>query len=263
MSKRFLHTIREDVTGHVVWEISRIILVAISTWLLTFVGSRSIASAVGSVAPYKTHLAIAAASLFALTMVTLLLRLDKYRPHFPRLHFDYQLLEHEITYDHIDKYRMTYTRRKRIRALRSGLDRYHDKYHWSGRGKCELKSGIRGQKVTLTERKSVWQYYEIRFPKTLNKGEIIETLVIWDLEDTEQVSLPFLSSTIEEPTRHLKMTLKLPEILEVDSVVEEVSSYIGAKTPFTSEIKELSHGQVEWVIDNPKLLHHYQLKWEW
>ena len=64
-----------------------------------------------------------------------------------------------------------YVRSLRLGALRNGLDIYRDKYHWTGGGTTEPTSTIKGQEAYLTIKKNVWQFYEVRLDRTLNKGE--------------------------------------------------------------------------------------------
>jgi hypothetical protein len=50
---------------------------------------------------------------------------------------------------------MTYKKIKLLHALKDGLDRYIDKYHWTGRGKIIVKSAINEQSVKETIKKNV------------------------------------------------------------------------------------------------------------
>lgn len=189
-------------------------------------------------------------------------KFSRFRPTFPRLDFDFQILEKEVSYEYVDKTHMIYRKKNFLRALKNNLDTYHDKYHWTGSGKVKIKSEIKEQQFIETIRKNVWQFYEIRFQKTLKKGEEIETEVIWELEDVAGKAVPFFSATIEEPTDALILNLCLSPGLGVKEAVCEISSGIGAKKPFSSEILKLNRdGWVTWKIRKPKLLHHYEMKW--
>ena len=125
-----------------------------------------------------------------------------------------------------------------------------------------IKSGIPEQQVVETTRKNIWRFYEIRLQKTLKKGDIIDTEVIWELEDLENIAVPFISATVEEPTNIIKLNLSIPTTFGVREVTCQISSSIGAEKPFDSFTRPLDkHGEATWEINNPKLLYHYEMKW--
>ena len=157
---------------------------------------------------------------------------------------------------------MRYKKRTCIKSLKNGLDVYRDIYRWTGRGKVVLRSGIPEHNIVETVKRNIWNAYEIRLQKTLKKGESINTEAIWELEDLEKVAVPFCSATMEEPTDSLKLNVSLPLSFGVREVTCETSSAIGSRKPLDSFTKPLDkHGEVSWVVPNPKLLYHYEIKW--
>jgi len=189
-------------------------------------------------------------------------KLHRYRPKFPAINFDYRLLEKELTYEYQDKTHMVYKKRNMLKALKNNLDGYHDKYRWTGKGTVETKSAIKEHLFRESQQKCIWQFYEINFQKFLKKGETIETELLWDLEDIEGRAVPFFSATIEEPTDCLKFNLSLNPELGVKEAICEVSFSIGAKKPLQTKTVLLDrNGYAEWIINNPKLLHHYEMRW--
>jgi len=184
----------------------------------------------------------------------------------PRPRSDFKLLEKEIAYKYLDEKHMEYTKRLRLKALRSGLDRYPDRYSWTGSGTVNLRTSIDNQDVKLTKRRNVWQLYDVYFGRPLNKGEEIEVKVIWNLYDEKSTALPFASSTVEEPLDLLKIKIILPDKLKPQyaSCVTTLSLG-GVKTPISSFEKpfnEKGENEVEWIIKKPKLLHTYEISWE-
>jgi hypothetical protein len=161
-----------------------------------------------------------------------------------------------------DQTHLEYTKRHRIRALREGLDRYPDKYFWTGDMSPDVRTKVRGQIFTPTMRKNYWQHYEVLFGRYLNKNEEIETELAWLLDDSSKRAVPFISATIEEPTDLLKLTLEVPIEWGLTEVICEVANGASAKRPLESKTMAIDQqGKAEWSISNPKLLHHYEMRW--
>ncbi len=209
--------------------------------------------------------AITASVLLIIISIVVKYLLRKFKPDFPRISPDFEILETKVTYDHeaIDK--MTYTKRKKLKALRNGLERYVDRYSWTGKGNINISSNKKSQTFTETERKSIYQFYEVRFDKVLSKGEEVEVTLTWDLEDLEHKAVPFVSMTIEEPTETLLFKVIFPKTSVVTSIIKEISPFIGAKQPFFSEKERINdyEREYEWTIKKPKLFYHYELRWRW
>ncbi len=246
--------------GAIIWEGIRNALYPFIIFVTTFVlASKLLVSFANFLAPFKGYIMIIVGAGSAWLFLTLYQRYSRFHPTFPRFEFDFQILKNEITYEYKDKTHMIYKKKKVLKALKNNLDVYHDKYRWTGEGKVDAKSAIKGQEFRTTIRKNVWQFYEIRFQKTLKKGEEITTEVIWDLEDVAGKAVPYFSVTIEEPTNLLKLNLLLPPELGVKEVVCETSSGIWARQPFTSKIMPLDR-MATWD-PKPKLLYHYEMRW--
>jgi hypothetical protein len=262
MNETFFESLKKDFVRKALYDIVKIglfLILAVSTSLLA---SKALVLNVAAFAPFKWYLFGIFGSSGALIALLLYRRLNRFRPNFPRLDFDFQVLEKEISYEYLDKTHMVYKKRNRIKALKNGLDTYRVKYRWTGRGGIDIKSGIPEQQIVETVRKNVWQVYEIRLQRSLKKGDIIETEAIWDLEDQAGRAVPFFSATIEEPTDLLRFNLSLNPALSVREVTCETSSGIGAGKPFDSFIKPLDkHSEIKWEIHSPRLLYYYEMKW--
>ncbi len=161
---------------------------------------------------------------------------------------------------------MEHIKATRIKALRSGLDKYSDRYSWTGSGKINLIAPIDCQEVKETIRKNVWQLYDVYFGRPLKKGEEIEVKVVMDLYDEKGKALPFLSCTVEEPIDLLKMKVILPSNLR-PSYANCITtlSMGGVKTPidsFQKSFNEKGEGEVEWILEKPKILNTYEISWK-
>lgn len=255
-----------DVLGNLIWDVAKLLmagLVAAILWLLSNLSSQIIILGVSTLVPYKWLLTALLFCGSALVSILLYRRMSKFHPHFPRIDCDFEILELEIIYDHKQQNRMVYTKRKRLRALRNGLDRYFDRYRWTGGGTVAMRSSMKGQQIVTEERRSVWQFYAIKFNRKLGRGEEIQTEVVWELEDIENVAVPFLSSTVEEPTARMILKVKFPPELNVEEVIREISPVMGARKPFSTTPDKTAHSEYTWTIASPKLLYHYEVGWEW
>lgn len=212
--------------------------------------------------PIKWYLTALLVSISGLIFVILYQRYYRHRPTFPALNFDFKLIEKEISYEYKDKTHITYRKKCLLKSLRDNLDAYYDKYHWTGLGKIHVKSAVREHQYRETMKKNIWSCYEIRFQKSLKRGEEIETELIFDLEDVNNKAVPFMSATIEEPTDLLVMSVSFPDSLGLREATCETSSSIGARSPFISKTVPINrNGQVNWSIRKPKLLYHYEIRW--
>lgn len=195
-----------------------------------------------------------------LALLLLYERSSRYRAKMPAQDFDFRVLNKSVVYEYQNLTHMTYKKIYKLKALRRGLQVFPDRYSWTGTGPVTVRSVRRDQVFHETERINVWHYYEVRFGRTLSKGEEVDIEIVWDLEDAAHTAVPFLSADIVEPTDKLSLTVALPRSLGVQAVTAEASA--GAKRPYEStQLKLDGAGRAEWVIDDPQLFHHYELRW--
>lgn len=211
---------------------------------------------------YQWYIVILMATGGAWLFATIYYKMNRFRPRYPRLDFDYEIIEKLLTYEYVDQQKMLYRRRIVLKALKNNLDHYIDKYHWTGSGEISLKSAIPEHRVHLTERKSVWQFYQIDFRRHLKKNDTIITEVVFDLFDAKGTAVPFFSATVEEPTNKLVLELRLNPSLGVKEAIAEEKITITSKAPLDIRIVPLDNeGRAIWSLSRPELLHHYELRW--
>lgn len=262
MSEKFLSSLKNELAGHAVWDVLKILLEICLAAVGGLLSSKLLTLGVPRLAQLTPYLEVFCALVGLLIFFLFYQRFNRRRPRFPRLPADFLVLEKTITYQYFSKTTMRYSRKLRLKALRNRLGTYSDKYLWTGSGQVKIRCANPAQQVTPTHRKSVWQIYEVRFEKILNKRDIIDIEIIWDLENQAERAVPFFSTTVDEPTKLLRLNLSLEPSLGVSSVTWEISSGIGAMAPFDSDTLTLDkHGEVSWVIEHPKLLHYYELRW--
>ena len=174
---------------------------------------------------------------------------------------EFEILEKEIVHEYTSLDKLIHRRRFRILALKDDLDCYYDKFFWSG-DDFTMRTDIPGHQVALSGKISLYDMYEYRFGKKLQKNEEIDLEVVWELNNSSQKAIPFFSTTIEEPTKVLIMILKIPPSSGIKKVVCYTSGTVGAKKPFESEeLSRDSNGDYSWKIQNPKLLYSYEINW--
>lgn len=259
MSK-YDHLLKE-LTGITIFEVVRYLFVSLLLAVASYVGANASTSTFLALAPYKWPIAIALFAAAALASMGLVRRLSRWRPRFPALDPDFHIVESRILFEYSNPSKVTYKKSYRLRAMRQGLDEFVDKYHWTGSGKCALRSGKEDHQVRLTRQKNVWQLFSVTFPKSLNRGEEIDTEVIWDLDDIDGKAVPFISSTIHDPTDKLVLSVRLAPVLGVKKVTCEHAVDIGAHKVINSTQLELRDDFAEWTVEQPDLLHHYEMRW--
>lgn len=177
---------------------------------------------------------------------------------------DFHVLRKDIQVRFDSRTAGSYTRALNLRALKNHLDRYHDKYFWTGSATVAAQSIIPDHTFVPGRRKNIWHLYEIHFDRRLRKKDEIKTTIKWDLADPDKRMVPFVSAVIEEPTDELRIVLEIPASIRGSSAVLEVAHSIGARKPIDSQVKDFDEqGRVEFPVPNPKLLHVYEVSWSW
>lgn len=175
----------------------------------------------------------------------------------------FRILKKECTYTYKNKNNMTYRKKLTLKVLKNNMDCYHDRYFWTGHGNTTVVSEYDDQEYAETVRKDIYQEYVIKFDRNLKKGEVIETSLFFTLEDLDNKAIPFLSTTISEPTDYLSMKVMIPVSFRIERAIAEIfpcaDSYIPVKTEIIFFDKD---GEVKWEINNPKRFHLYSLRWK-
>jgi len=185
---------------------------------------------------------------------------NKKLPIYNPVDCDFIMLREERVHKWLNQTDYIHKRRYTLKALRNGLTEYIDKFQWTG-NEYVLIGG--GSEYTLEEdknTKNVFNLYHFKFNHSLKKGDIIEVEATWKAKGPAK---PFFSTTIEEPTEILVMSVMLYPESEIKEVYCEMESYKGAKCPSENHrVKLNSDGEYVWQVNNPKLLHHYEINWK-
>lgn len=187
-------------------------------------------------------------------------RSNKRLPHFDTMDCNFKMLKEERVHKWIDKDNYIHKRRYKLKALKGGLTNYTDKFQWTGT-EYKLSGGNHEYTVKLQDdSKNVFDVYDFKFTTPLKKGDEIEVEAMWTAKGPAK---PFFSTTIEEPTDLLVMTLMLYPGCGVTKINCDTESYKGARVPIVSKKETLnSDGEFIWQVKNPKLLYHYEINWK-
>lgn len=188
-------------------------------------------------------------------------RFDRFRPAFHRLHPEYEVLSKDISYTYYSREDLEYVKIITIKALRDGVEGVKDKYNWTGSGRIKIDSLSEEHTIRLLGQRNIWQAYEIVFNKRLKKGETQRVAVKWTLSDPEHRARPFISQSVDYPTKLLRFRVRVPSSFNVQHPRKIIRATIDTLDVLEERDDEVLNGEIEWSIHNPKLYHCYELTW--
>lgn len=253
----------KDILGTAVFEGVKAALLLLGGTLLSVAGSAYLSKTIAALRAYRGVL-LGTGIVFTLFLaIWAYQHFNRRKPRFRELDCDFEILEKHIHYEYRSPDKIIYKRRFKLRALKDGLTRYTDKYRWTGRHSTKPKSGS-GHRIELHPEQSLYQFYDVCFERQYDKNQIVETEVIWSLEDRERIARPFVSITVHEPTKLLTFTVFLDEWLGVRNIIRFHSPDIGSPKHYESATVPLTDGWSRWELKPPELqlLHHYEIRWE-
>lgn len=217
-------------------------------------------------ARYSVWAGIVFASGAGLISLYIYSRYSEYIPKFKRLDFQYRVLKKEYSYEYLDKSNMKFKKVIQLQALINNLDRFHDRYCWSGWGKVTPKCENKEFQYVPTVRRGVYQEYDILFDRKLKKGDMIDVCISFELEDISGTADPHMSTTISAPTDHLILRVIIPRQFRVKKAIAEVLPNSDYYNPFETQIIDFEHHEkyceAKYEKSRPKLLHIYSMRWK-
>jgi hypothetical protein len=175
-----------------------------------------------------------------------------------------EILLKEIVYEYTpDGQTLWQRKRLKMSSLRNGLSHYTDRYHWTGNGKCIVRSLTSGFIVINTRKEEIWDYFEVKFPHALRKGEEVDFTIEWELHDIEKIAIPFLSTMIERETKYLLLRVILPRDLAPKRAYSyEFANYLDTLPVATEEIYwSAATCALSYEVSQPKRNHKYLIRW--
>jgi hypothetical protein len=187
-------------------------------------------------------------------------RMNRRLPIYNPVDCDFHMIREERVHKWLNENDFVHKRRYTLKSLRNGLTDYVDKFMWTGT-EFNLSGGDGDYTIEIDKcSKNIFTVYHFKFNTPLKKGEIIELEATWKAKGPAK---PFFSTTIEEPTDILVMSIMLFPESGIREINCEMESYKGAKFPNEKQKQKLnSDGEFVWQVKNPKILHHYEINWK-
>lgn len=242
-----------------------ILIFAFTSGICGFI-SHFVSANISLLAKYSIWLGLIFASGGGLISLYIYSRCNKFIPKFRKMDFQYIVINKEYSYEYTDLTNMIYKKSIQLKALANNLDRYHDRFCWSGCGKITPKCENKEYQYIPTARRGAYQEYDILFDKKLKKGETIDISITFDLEDISGTSDPHMSTTISAPTDYLILRIIIPAKFNVKKAIAEILPNSDYYNPLYTEIINFvyneKYGEAKWEITMPKLLHIYSIRWK-
>lgn len=184
--------------------------------------------------------------------------------------FQYIILKKHCTYQYKNYTTMEFKKRIKIKVMDKSIDRYYDKYNWTGSGKVSITSNNNDHKILMTAKRDAFQQFEVYFGKSYKKGDIVEFCITYTFEDFEEKAIPILSTTIVNPTYDLTLKVILPKSFGVTKAHFESFPCIDSRLPLEngelifddSNVEDNTTVAVEWSIAKPLMLLVYSIRWD-
>ncbi|AKN30271.1 hypothetical protein Ccar_05300 [Clostridium carboxidivorans P7] len=253
--------ILESVLSKGIYDIIKYLIFIVITGI-TGLAMHIVVSSVDYLIPYSIIIAIIAAAAMGL------LGLFAYKQYSPiynvytKTDFKYIFLEKECFYEYIDMHHIIYQKQIKLKVLCKSIDRYYDKYNWTGSDKTKINSADKDHIIILTTKRDSFQQFEVHFGKIYKKGDIINLHLTFELQDNENKANPVISSTIVEPTKLLRLKIKISENYRKGSANAEIFPIIDSRIALDKCEKSFdNNGVINWEISNPPMLLVYSLRW--
>jgi len=261
MSNRTNQLLKE-LAGVAVFEALKSLAWGLVSLVVGFIGVHNLIKYLPVLAPYKIPLLALAIVLSFIIGIFIYERMTRNLPRFDRVNSDVRILEKTISYDYRKSDKIIYRRQYRLKILRNGVDKFTDRYRWSGSGNVDPKSAKPEHTIHHLPEEHFFRFFEIRFNHPFKRKSIVEADVIWELADPLGISHPVISATIYEPTDKLIMQVILPPTGEIPKAAHTSAPEIGAIINVETWEAAFSNGNAEiWPIDKPRLLHYYEVRW--
>ena len=181
---------------------------------------------------------------------------------------NFDILRKEIVYEYSADGKTIYQRKyMRIQLLRDNSILYTDRYHWTGNGKCIVRSLTPEFEITnqheREEEEATWSYFNVKFPHPYHKEDIIEFTIEWELVDEEKKAVPFLSTMIDHETKYLFLQVILPyELAPKRAYLYEFEHYKDTLPSVTRQAQwSPASRSIMYEVLEPKKDHKYAIRW--
>jgi len=200
--------------------------------------------------------------LVTLIIVELYQYFSKRYSRIKRIDSDYTILEKETSFTYEEK-KCLYRAKIILKMNKNNVRAYYGEYYWSGSGLGRIYSDKPNFQVTYLTQRTRYIEYSVVLPRAYNKGEIVELDLIGEMHDGEGRFSPYFSSTVNTPTKKLRIILNIDQnkypisSLEKECIVPGESNHANAQDALPS----LSNNRFIWEISKPRVANKYSLNW--
>jgi hypothetical protein len=183
---------------------------------------------------------------------------------YPEIEFSTRVRKKHFSYLVSEDGVLRFIRTLELEALVDNVDRYTDKFMWTG-GESEIPRPGEGVVETRPLLKAgIWTYYDSMFDTALRRGERITITTEWPPLRNWPSSNPFVSTSAEEQTDEIRFRVVIPKkFRENDRVIMEEMRSIESPYPFKTH-PHLSFTGDEFVTTiKPQPYRHYRVRWSW
>lgn len=189
-----------------------------------------------------------------------------YPRRFLRTSSNYEVIEKTVSFVRTEDDKLNYSRKMRIKCLSNRLFSILDKYIWTGpvTGAFKIVRDEGISKIKTEPRIGIWQYFEIELRNHMVKGDEGTISYHWPVISNCSEASPFFSASTDEPTRRLKLELKLGAKYKGQKVMCEEYRAIESDFSISCKEEELDeNGSFTWDIPKVKRFRHYRMRWSW
>jgi len=170
---------------------------------------------------------------------------------------DFRVIERYYYHCYKDMDNIVHQRRFKVRALRSKVSVFRNKFQWTGE-RYTLKCLNKNYRLIQGQPDGPMDTYEIDFGRPLKKGEEVEFTVEWQCENRERRAKHFFSCNITQPTDKVVLDLQINPPLQVNEIIKSIS-HIAGDQPSNTSRDGMTNGRYTWTIEEPLLMHRYKI----
>lgn len=182
---------------------------------------------------------------------------------YPPVPFHWKIIEKSISYEIDDSGILHFSRTTKARALTNNIDRYVDKFLWTG-GKTDIPTSTGDvESSSQVVNAGIWTIFECKINRSLRKGEVANIVNIWPQLDNWRSSDPFVSTSADSPTEKIVFDIRIPDCFRSsDRVIIEEMRSIESILPFKTEERKFEGMRFRYEV-SPSLFRHFRIRWAW
>lgn len=243
-------------------DLAKYVLIIVTGTLVAGVTSASSASYLNLSGIQFWSLVVAMTTFILFGVLVLYQKSSSNRPVFAPISPNFRIREIEIELEYLPEDKFKYSKTKRLTALKDNIRSMYDQFHWTGDKDIEMDCADPNHILVERAPRNIWRRYEVDFQKNLKAGDEEDVGVFWSLSNSSRRFVPFMSTSIEQPTDKVVLRLDVGPLADkVGKVHVEVLPMMGVGDPVEAKELESRNGVYEFSQERPRLLHTYELRW--